>query len=113
MIPSLQSRCGRHSSAKFSGLVRDATTRCPKRAYPKVAGTYYILAYILADEGCGSEHDNSCNERCHAGIRQDFIENSGHCFPRVTSPIRAKRSLQHRGEKVKFLRIRPLNTRKK
>ena len=35
------------------------------------------------------------------------------CFPRATSPIRAERSLQHRGEKVKFLRIRPLNARKK
>ena len=73
----------------------------------------FDLLHCLADEGCGSEHDNSCNERCHAGIRQDFIENSGHCFPRVTSPIRAERSLQHRGEKVKFLRIRPLNARKK
>ena len=69
--------------------------------------------HCLADEGCGSEHDNSCNERCHAGIRQDFIENSGHCFPRATSPIRAERPLQHRGEMVKFLRIRPLNARKK
>src|SRR5260370_42665131 len=67
----------------------------------------------LAEEGCGSEHDNSGNERCHAGIRQDFIENSGHCIPRATSPIRADRRLQHRGEKVKFLRIRPLNARKK
>jgi hypothetical protein len=35
----------------------------------------------LADEGCGSEHDNSRDECCHAGIRQDFIENSGHCNP--------------------------------
>src|SRR5262249_60788218 len=34
-----------------------------------------------ADEGCGSEHDNSRDECCHAGIRQDFIENSGHCNP--------------------------------
>ena len=73
----------------------------------------FDLLHCLADEGCGSEHDNSCNERCHAGIRQDFIENSGHCFPRATSPIRAERPLQHRGEMVKFLRIRPLNARKK
>ena len=25
---------------KISGLVRDATTHCPKRAYPRIAGTY-------------------------------------------------------------------------
>jgi hypothetical protein len=31
----------------------------------------------------------------------------------VRHPIRADRPLQHRGEKVKFLRIRPLNARKK
>jgi hypothetical protein len=43
----------------------------------------------LADEGCGSEHDNSRDECCHAGIRQDFIEHSGHCNPRAASPIRA------------------------
>ena len=48
-----------------------------------------LVLHWLADEGYGSEHDNSCNERCHARIRQDFIENSGHCFPRATSPIRA------------------------
>jgi hypothetical protein len=33
--------------------------------------------------------------------------------PLSTSPIHADRPLQHRGEKVKFLRIRPLNGRKK
>jgi len=68
----------------------------------------------LADEGCGSEHDNSRDECCHAGIRQDFIENSGHCNPRLASPIRAAtcRPLQHRGEKVKFVELEPLNTRK-
>src|SRR5947209_19308801 len=48
----------------------------------------------------------------HAGIRQDFIENSGHCYsPREASPIRAA-TLQHRGEKVKFFEPEPLNARK-
>ena len=40
----------------------------------------------LADEGCGSEHDNSRDECCHAGIRQDFIENSAHCIPMCGVP---------------------------
>jgi hypothetical protein len=75
----------------------------------------YAVCIRLADEGRGSEHDNSRDECCHAGIRQDFIENSGHCYsPPCATPIRAAtlRSLQHRGEKVKFFEPEPLNARK-
>jgi hypothetical protein len=64
----------------------------------------YALGIRLADEGRGSEHDNTRDECCHAGIRQDFIENSGHCHSPAAFPYprRHFKALQHRGEKVKF-----------
>src|SRR5215468_6894621 len=74
----------------------------------------YAACTRLADERCRSEHDNSRDKCCHARIRQDFIENSRHCIPRPVSLFAQAlfRSLQHRGEKVKFFELAPLNGRK-
>jgi hypothetical protein len=47
----------------------------------------YPVCIRSTDERCGSEHDNSCDECCHVGIRQDFIENSGHCHSPVRLPL--------------------------
>jgi hypothetical protein len=38
------------------------------------------------DEGCGREHDKSRDEYGHAGVSQDFLENSGHCIPPSAGP---------------------------
>ena len=50
-----------------------------RRRAPSARPPALRFAFRLADESCSSEHDNSRDECCHAGIRQDFIENSGHC----------------------------------
>jgi hypothetical protein len=78
---------------------------------PRLSGLFF-----LADEGCGSEH-KSRDKRCHARIRQNFTENSGHC---TFSPVRPPpistatlRPLRHHGEKVNFFELVPLNTHKK
>src|SRR5262249_36536183 len=73
----------------------------------------YSVWIRLANEGCGSEHDNSRDKCCHARVRQDFVENSGHCIPRAASPVCVARPLQDHGEKVKFFELVPLNARKK
>jgi len=62
-----------------SKSVRLSAADAPQNASSEAARSPICIR--SADEGCGSEHDNSRDECCHAGIRQDFIENSGHCNP--------------------------------
>jgi hypothetical protein len=59
------------------------------------------LAFALADQGRGSEHDDPRDECRHKGIQQDFIQNFGHCNLPVAAPLRrSSRALQYLGQKV-------------
>ena len=76
----------------------------PPTSGGEVKRRVYAACIRLADEGRGSEHNNSRDESRYAGICQDFIENSGHChsppcgFPYPRSHFKVTSAPWRKGE---------------